>query len=166
MSAGAEAGRLGGSVVRVESAEVLPLRTAVFRPLLDGVRPFRVVSDEEPESAHFGLRIGEGEIRGVASFLPESPPDRPTIEGFRIFGFCIAPGLRERGLGARLFSEAFRMHRESVDRRFVAWGWVTGSTIDFWRSFGFRQRPATKQARSKHYVLLSGPSNEIGADPP
>jgi GNAT superfamily N-acetyltransferase len=154
------------STARVDCSEVLPLRTAVFRPLLDGVRPYGVALDEAPGSAHFCLYNREGSVLGVASFLPESPPDRPATEGFRIFGFCIAPGWRGRGLGARFFAEAFQMHRRAVEGRFEAWGWTTDSKADFWRAFGFGRREAEKRCRGRRYVLLSGASTEITVTPP
>ena len=148
------------SVQRVELQDVLDLRTRVFRPLLQGVRPYRVPLDEARRAGHFALYHQDGEVVGVVSFLPESPASRPEGTAFRVFGCCIASAYRGRGLGGQLFVEGLTLHADTVGSSFEAWGWTRESKTGFWRRFGFKKQGQTKWVRQSRYFLM-GASSEI-----
>lgn len=88
----------------VEAKAVVPLRTAVLRPGLQGKEQARWEGDEE--AAHFAARradrLGGGmqEILGVVSYYPR----RPGEEEVQLRGMAVAEEVRGQGVGSRLLA--------------------------------------------------------------
>jgi GNAT superfamily N-acetyltransferase len=91
------------TVERVAPAATYPLRLRVLRP----GRPAdaaRLPGDDHPEAATFAARDATGAVVGTAVVYPEPLPDAPAA--WRLRGMATAPGLRGRGIGARVLDRA------------------------------------------------------------
>lgn len=134
--------------------EVLPLRTAVFRPLLQGIEFYEIEKDREDSTRHFGVETDDDEVVGVATVLEDPCPKLPDRPGRRIFGFAIEEQYRGRGVGWKLFELLWRRTLEEFPQCEVVWGNALVSSCEFWELGGFKliTEPFEIEGRGMHRI--------------
>lgn len=89
----------------IQAAQTHALRGAVLR----SGRPHYEMAfpgDDAPQTLHLGVFDGD-ELRGIATFYPETAPFEPNLNAYRLRGMAVDAAMQGRGLGRVLLEHAF-----------------------------------------------------------
>lgn len=127
------------SLRRVVAETVRPIRRLVLRA---GLPPEASVypRDDDPATIHFGAFTPEGDLVGIATYLPgedrlagQPPYGAP---GARFRGMAVLEGWRGRGVGTALLAEVLREAREHGVKEL--WANARLSAVSFYTAHGFQ----------------------------
>ena len=116
----------------IPASSTWPLRHALLRPR-DREEDVRYRDDEDENALHLGAFIG-ATLVAVASFLPESFPERPG--GYRVRGVAVNPAVARQDLGGALITSGIRQLDAREDARYV-WANARQSAVPFYEALGF-----------------------------
>ena len=121
------------AVVTIGAEDVRPLRGRLLRP---GQSADELVypGDSLPGALHLGAYL-RGDLVGIASVSPESPPGEDDDRAWRVRGMATAPEVRGAGVGGALL-EACLAHVRAHGGR-VAWCNARTPAVGFYQRFGF-----------------------------
>jgi L-Ala-D/L-Glu epimerase len=137
------------SIVAISAEQTLPLRAKVLRPnhpLMD----CQFAGDHLPLAGHFGAKVGDGEIVGIATIHPEALPEHPGVKElknkfsevaikefavWRLRGMATDDRLRGQGCGGEVLQACVAHARKNGAK--IIWAHARTPALKFYQRHGF-----------------------------
>jgi len=128
------AGPFQVEVQPVSARQARPLREVVLRP---GYPPDKSIypQDQLPQVLHAGALL-EGQLVGVATIFPESPPWEPVPDAWRLRGMAVLAPARGLGIGKQLVRFCLEHIRSQGGK--LLWCNARVSALRFYQGLGFQ----------------------------
>ncbi|MFB3738506.1 MAG: GNAT family N-acetyltransferase [Candidatus Velamenicoccus archaeovorus] len=126
---------------RIRPADLVAVRELRQRVLRPHQRADELVypGDDHPDALHAGA-FDQGRLVGIATIVPEPPPDVPHDGAWRVRGMATLPEVRGQGFGAALLRACLDHAAERGGS--LVWCNARATAVEFYRRFGFQVRGA------------------------